>query len=83
MSAKQTPLNLLTISTFLKLGHSAIGGQMHSIGFTKLVHVNTELYFEPVTPFHPFHGYSDYACEKVLIPKASILVVQGDIMGLF
>lgn len=52
---------------------------MHSIGFTKLAHVNTELYFEPVTPFHPFHGYSDYMHVK----KASILVVQEDIMGLF
>lgn len=33
---------MLTISTFLKLGHSAIGEQMHSIGFTELAHVNNE-----------------------------------------
>lgn len=49
---------------FLKLGHSVIEGQMHSIGFTELARVNTEQYFQPVTPFHPFHGYSDYIQKK-------------------
>lgn len=38
---------------------SVIEGQMHSIGFTELARVNNEQYFQPVTPFHPFHGYSD------------------------
>lgn len=47
------------ICVFFKLGHSAIGGQMYPIGLTELVHVNIELYFEPVSPFHSFHGYSD------------------------
>lgn len=36
---------------------------MHPIGLTELAHVNIELYFEPVSPFHSFHGYSD--CMRV------------------
>lgn len=42
--------------TVFKVGHSAIGGQMHSIGSAKLAHVNRRVRAELVTPLNPLHG---------------------------
>lgn len=42
--------------TVFKVGHSAIRGQMHSIGSAKLAHVNRRVWTEPVTPLNPLHG---------------------------
>lgn len=39
---------------------------MHSIGFTQLAQVNNE----PVTFFHPFHGYSGDQHEHMKTPTA-------------
>lgn len=42
--------------TVFKVGHSAIGGQMHSIDSGKLAHVNRRVGAELVTPLNPLHG---------------------------
>lgn len=52
---------------------------MHSIGSTKLAHVNTEPWLKLVTPLNPLHGYRDY----VYVKKQALFVVQENIMGLF
>lgn len=50
--------------TVFKVGHSAIRGQMHSIGSAKLAHVNRRVWTEPVTPLNPLHGDRAFWCFK-------------------
>lgn len=70
------------INVFLRVGHSAIGGQMHSIGSTKLAHVNTELWLKLVTPLNPLHGYRDYVYVKqISFPKISLFCGPGEHYG--
>lgn len=70
------------INVFLRVGHSAIGGQMHSIGSTKLAHVNTEFWLKLVTPLAPLHGYRDYVyMKKTSFPKISPFCGPGEYYG--
>lgn len=55
-ASKANTTQSVDIITVFKVGHSAIGGKMHSIGSAKLAHVNRMVWAELVTPLNPLHG---------------------------